>query len=94
MRFLPLLTFMLACSTSTTAANTPAEAKAEASEATVVASWKGGEVSNTELDESISTELTKLTAEFVTSSHEARQQGLDALIGEKVLEAEAQGGQL
>ena len=38
---------------------------------------------------SISTELTKLKAEYVTSSHEARQQGLDALIGEKVLEAEA-----
>ena len=89
MRFLPLLTFMLACSTSTTAANTPAEATAEASEVTVVASWKGGEVSSTELDESISTELTKLKAEYVTSSHEARQQGLDALIGERVLEAEA-----
>ena len=89
MRFLPFLTFLLACSTSTTAANAPAEAKTETAATTVVAAWKGGEVSSTELDESISTELTKLKAEYVTSSHEARQQGLDALIGERVLEAEA-----
>ena len=89
MRFLPFLTLLLACSTSTTAANSPAEAKTEAAPATVVASWTGGEVSSNDLDESISTELTKLKAEYVTSSHEARQQGLDALIGEKVLEAEA-----
>ena len=55
MRFLPFLTLLLACSTSTTAANSPAEAKTEAAPATVVASWKGGEISSTDLDESIST---------------------------------------
>ena len=64
MRFLPFLTFLLACSTSTTAANAPAEAKTETAATTVVAAWKGGEVSSTELDESISTELTKLKAEY------------------------------
>ncbi len=89
MRLLPILTFLLACSSSTTAANSPADAKTEAPQAQVVASWNGGEISSTELDDTISTELTKLKAEYVTSSHEARQQGLDALIGEKVLEAEA-----
>lgn len=89
MRTLPSLLFLLACSSSTpaTSASTPADAKT--GKPSVVASWSGGDILDTELDETINTELTKLKAEYVSSSHEARKNGLDALLGEKILEAEA-----
>ena len=82
------LLLVLACNSSpVTSASSAAEPTASAQ--TVVASWSGGDISSTELDDSISTELTKLKAEYVASSHDARKNGLDALLGEKVLEAEA-----
>ena len=86
MRFLPFLTLLLACSTSTRppiALQKPRRRPLQRPSSPP----EGGEVSSTDLDESISTELTKLKAEY-DLHHEARR-GLDALIGEKVLEAEA-----
>ncbi len=89
MRTLSSLLFLVACSSSTPATSASSPAQAETTAPTVVASWSGGQIMSSELDESISTELTKLKAEYVSSSHEARKNGLDALLGEKVLEAEA-----
>jgi protein-disulfide isomerase len=66
--------------------NSKAPAATEAP--SVVGTWSGGEISNTDLDDSIRIELIKLEAGFVTGAHEARANGLDALIGERVLEAE------
>ncbi len=86
---LTALLFTLACSSSTQATAPSNAAKTTPDAPAVVATWSGGEILSTELDETISTELTKIEAEYVTSSHEARQNGLDALLGEKVLEAEA-----
>ena len=82
-----------ACGSTTPANSAPEAAKTNSGTKTeapvTVATWSGGTVSSADLDDSIRTNLIKLEAEFVTGQHEARQQGLDALIGEKVLEAEA-----
>jgi len=89
MRLTLTLLVLMACG-STTTATSAAETKSETAAApSVVATWTGGEISSAELDGTISTELTKLKAEFVSSEHEARMNGLDAMIGEKILEAEA-----
>ncbi len=88
MRLLSFLTLLVACNTSPTAADTPAQAASTEPPTQVVATWSGGEITNTVLDDAIKTELIKLEAEYVTSAYEARSQGLDAMIAEKVLEAE------
>jgi len=85
MRITIITLLLMACGATTTAQSTDPAAPAAP---VTVASWNGGTISNLELDDNISTELTKLKAEFVGSTHEARQNGLDAMIGEKVLEAE------
>jgi len=54
-----------------------------------VATWSEGSVSVEELDESLQTELLKLEADYVSSRYDARLQGLEAMISEKILEAEA-----
>jgi protein-disulfide isomerase len=89
MRLILTTLVLIACGSDTTANPATTASSAKTAAPTVVATWSGGEVSSTTLDESISTELTKLKAEFVNSEHEARQNGLEAIVGEKVLEAEA-----
>ena len=85
---------LIAACGSTTPANSASETAKTKTDATTeapvtVATWSGGTISSADLDDTIRTNLIKLEADFVTGQHEARQQGLDALIGEKVLEAEA-----
>ena len=89
MRLLISIIILSACGTTAPASSTPNANTPEATETpSVVATWSGGDISNTDLDDSIRTELIKLEAGFVTGQHEARSNGLDAIIGEKVLEAE------
>jgi protein-disulfide isomerase len=89
MRLLISIFILSACGTTAPASPTPSSnAPADNEVPSVVGTWSGGEISNTDLDDSIRTELIKLEAGFVTGTHEARANGLDALIGEKVLEAE------
>jgi protein-disulfide isomerase len=90
MRTLISIFIFSACGTTAPASPTSSpKAPAATEAASVVGTWSGGEISNTDLDDSIRIELIKLEADFVTGAHEARANGLDALIGEKVLEAEA-----
>lgn len=86
-----LVIALLACGPSPQASegNTTSNDSTAATAPVTVATWSGGTISSDDLDGTIKTNLIKLEADFVTGQHEARQQGLDALIGEKVLEAEA-----
>ena len=92
MRFL-LLFSLVACAGSTPAtadkptANAKTEKKAETTGP--VATWSQGTISEAELDASLETELLKLEADYVSSRYDARMQGLEAMISEKILEAEA-----
>mgnify|MGYP001176138779 FL=1 len=90
MNFL-LIAFTIAACGSTSPANSAETSSSDnaLTGTTPVATWNGGTITGADLDESIKTALIKLESDFVTGQHEARQQGLDALIGEKVLEAEA-----
>jgi protein-disulfide isomerase len=85
----PLIALFIAACGSTIPAKTAPKAAAADTPVTTVATWSGGTITSADLDDSISTSLIKLEADFVTGQHEARQQGLDALLGERVLEAEA-----
>ena len=92
MRFL-LFFSLVACAGSAPAtadkptADTKTEKKAEATGP--VATWSQGSISADELDASLETELLKLEADYVSSRYDARLQGLEAMISEKILEAEA-----
>jgi len=89
MRLLISIFILSTCGCPAPASPTSSTKAPAATEApSVVGTWSGGEISNTDLDDSIRTELIKLEAGFVTGQHEARSNGLNALIGEKVLEAE------
>jgi hypothetical protein len=91
MRFF-LLLFLVACPEPIEATaktpDTPAS-KAADTPSGPVATWSQGEITASQLDEGLQTELLKLEAEFVSNRYDARQQGLDAMVSEKILEAEA-----
>jgi len=94
MRFF-LLLFLVACpepieaTAKTNGAPAATSNKATTDATGPVATWSQGEISEAQLDESLETELLKLEADFVSNRYDARQQGLEAMVSEKILEAEA-----
>ena len=91
MRFTFLFLTMLACGAATPAngdQNTKQVTAKPSAEVTTVATWKGGSISSTDLDETLKTELIQLESEYVNSRYEARKNGLDAAVAEKLMEAE------
>ena len=88
---LALLALTIAACGSTTPAQSASTngAATPAPDTTPVATWSGGTITSSDLDDSIGVTLIKLEADFLKGQYEARQQGLDALLGERVLEAEA-----
>ena len=97
MRFFLFLTLM-ACAGSTPAtadktATNPAKTEAKAKKAAAtgpVATWSKGSITATELDETLKTELLKLESEYVSSRYDTRMEGLEAMVSEKILEAEVE----
>jgi protein-disulfide isomerase len=59
--------------------------------ATVV-TWDGGALTQGELQDYLGVQLIKLEAEYLTQRYEAERSGLDELLSEKLLEAEAAAG--
>jgi protein-disulfide isomerase len=93
MRSTFLLLTMLACGTATTAngdENTASTAKTTKTEGepTTVASWTGGTISSADLNKSLEIELIQIESEYVNSRFEARKNGLDAEMAEKLMDAE------
>ena len=94
MRFLLLLSLM-ACAGSApatadktkTADTTQVDKKTESGP---VATWSNGSISEKELDESLKTELLKLESEYVSGRYDTRLEGLEAMVSEKILEAEVE----
>ena len=95
MRFLLLLSLM-ACAGSAPATadkTTSGDNKAVAGKAAPtgpVATWSKGSISADELDETLKTELLKLESEYVSSRYDTRLEGLEAMVSEKILEAEVE----
>ncbi|TNE86875.1 MAG: DsbA family protein [Deltaproteobacteria bacterium] len=54
-----------------------------------VAQWKGGQLTQAELDAEVHNQLVKLETEYLMGTYEAKSRALDALAVEKMLEAEA-----
>lgn len=92
MRSTFLLLTLLACGTATTANGDPSTSGTAAAQSdaapTTVASWKGGSISSTDLDKSLEIELIQIESEYLNSRFEARKNGLDAEVAEKLMDAE------
>ena len=81
MKLAILALIVAACGSTTPAQSASTDGAATASDATPVATWSGGTITSSDLDDSIGVTLIKLEADFLKGQHEARQQGLDALLG-------------
>ncbi|MAY79381.1 MAG: hypothetical protein CL930_01175 [Deltaproteobacteria bacterium] len=92
MRSTFLLLTLLACGNATQAngdENTTAAAAASPSEeSTTVASWNGGSISSADLNKSLEIQLIQIESEYVNSRFEARKNGLDAEVAQKLMDAE------
>lgn len=100
-RFALLASLLMACNSpsadtplATAAASTPkvatsTETPGEVTPETVVASWSGGNITYGELSEGLKTRLTKLKVDYLSEKYDTEKNGLDQMLLDKMLEAEA-----
>lgn len=92
MRFSSLFLFLCTLSCSTTTPSTASEVTPK--DNGPVATWEGGTLTQTELDEGVGLELIRMEAEYLNERYQAQRNGLDAIVGEKILEAEVKSRNL
>lgn len=95
---LPMLTLLittLSCGAATPSTPTPTKAaspvtqRADADDNAVVASFDGGTLTRKELVNYLGVSLIRLEADYQTQKYDAERNGLNELLAEKLLEAEA-----